>query len=358
MGKIICGIQQVGIGVDDVNEAWKWYHEHFGMDIRVFEEEAVADLMLPYTNGQAVRRHAALAMNMHGGGGFEIWQHKDKTPTAAEFDLKLGDTGIYAAKIKSSNLDEAFLKLKNEGVNLLGEISEDPVGTRHFYVSDPYGNIFEFVEEQHIYKKHNGHNGVNGGVYGAVIGVTDFEKAKALYCDILEYDEVVYDVEGSFDDINVLPGGDGVFRRVLLRHSAIRRGPFSKLLGPTQIELVTSRSHEPRSIFAHRIWGDLGFIHLCFDVQGMAQLKKECAEHGYPFTVDSANSFDMGVAAGHFAYIEDPDGTLIEFVETHKLPIIEKIGWYMNLKRRKPHKALPNWMVNTLAFGRVKKEEF
>ena len=43
----------------------------------------------------------------------------------------------------------------------------------------------------------------------------------------------------------------------------------------------------------------------------------------------------------HFSYIEDPDGTLIEFVETHKLPIIEKLGWYMKLKGRDPKKSLP-----------------
>ena len=31
----------------------------------------------------------------------------------------------------------------------------------------------------------------------------------------------------------------------------------------------------------------------------------------------------MGDAAGQFAYIEDPDGTLIEFVETHKVPLVK-----------------------------------
>ena len=46
----------------------------------------------------------------------------------------------------------------------------------------------------------------------------------------------------------------------------------------------------------------------------------------------------MGEAAGHFAYIEDPDGTLIEFVETLKIPIIKKLGWYINLEKRAPEK--------------------
>lgn len=53
----------------------------------------------------------------------------------------------------------------------------------------------------------------------------------------------------------------------------------------------------------------------------MDALKQECEDAGFPFTVDSADSFDMGEAAGRFTYIDDPDGTWIEFVETHKVPI-------------------------------------
>lgn len=347
----------MGVGVADMRDAWKWYREHFGMDIRVFEEEAVADLMLPYTNGKPRKRRAALAMNMHGGGGFEIWQHIDKTPVGPNFELQMGDLGIFVAKIKARNIEKSYQLLKENGVKMLGEIAEDPDGNPHFFVEDPNENIFEFILEKNVYLKHRGPNDTNGGIYGATIGVSDFERVKGLYCDLLGYDEVIYDVEGKFDDLKGVPGGEETMRRVLLRHKDVRLGPFSKLLGPSQIELVTVRSRKPRKIFEGRIWGDLGFIHLCFDIRGMKHLRTECQALGYPFTVDSADSFDMGVAAGHFAYVEDPDGTLIEFVETHKVPIFKKIGWYMNLKNRDPKKTLPNWMVNTLAFGRVDHDD-
>ncbi|HYG52326.1 MAG TPA: VOC family protein, partial [Flavobacteriales bacterium] len=64
--------------------------------------------------------------------------------------------------------------------------------------------------------------------------------------------------------------------------------------------------------------------------------------------------FDMGEAGGHFSYIEDPDGTLIEFVETHKIPIVKKIGWYLNLKKRADDKPLPRFMLKALRFARKK----
>jgi hypothetical protein len=91
----------------------------------------------------------------------------------------------------------------------------------------------------------------------------------------------------------------------------------------------------------------------------MDNLRSYCADKGFPFRVDSKHShegqsFDMGEAAGHFAYIEDPDGTLIEFVETHKVPLIKKLGWYLNLKKRDPQKSLPLWILKALKFSRVK----
>jgi len=350
MKKNIVGIQQVGVGVVNAKEAWKWYRKVFGMDINVFEDTATAKLMKHYTNGQECERYAALAMNMEGGGGFEIWQHTGRKPKAPVFDVKLGDTGIFLVKMKCSDVQEAYATHQTMGLDLLCEPLNDPQGNLHYYLLDPYNNIFEVVADSYVYMKQQS---VTGGVAGVVVGVSDIEEARKVYSGILEYDQVVYDETGSFADFAGLPGGTEKYRRVLLKHKP-RTGPFSKLLGPTQIELVQALDRKPDQIFRDRIWGELGYIHLCFDVQGMELLQKECDEKGFPFTVNSADSFDMGVAAGHFSYISDPDGTPIEFVETHKLPIIEKLGWYMNLKGRDPEKSLPNWMVKTLRFSRVK----
>ncbi|HEY9113308.1 MAG TPA: VOC family protein [Bacteroidales bacterium] len=349
--KVISGIQQVGIGVTNLHKAWKWYRKHFSMDIRIFEDVAVAKLMLPYTEGLERERHASLAMNMQGGGGFEIWQHMGKIPEAHTFEIKIGDLGIFSAKIKTNKIHEAYNQLSKDGIELLGEIEKDPSGNEHFYVKDPYNNIFEFVDSSFIF---NNDKSLNGGIYGVTIGVSDFEKAKTVYCDILGYDVIVYDFESHFEDLYPLPGGKEKIRRILLRSSSKPQGPFSPFFGPSEIELVQVVSRKPKRIYEDRIWGDLGFIHLCFDIVNMDALREYCSKKGFPFTVDSESSFDMGVAAGHFSYIADPDGTLIEFVETHKLPIIKKLGWNMNLKKRDPNNPLPKWMLKTLAWGRIR----
>ncbi len=349
MKKNICGIQQVGIGLKDAKEAWKWYRIAFGMDINVFEDTATAKLMLPYTNGKQCNRYAALAMNMEGGGGIELWQHTDMIPKPPVFDIRLGDCGILICKMKCRDIKKAYNEHQTRGIEITGALSKDPRGNLHYYLQDPFNNIFEIVEDQNYYKKQKS---LTGGVAGTVIGVSDIDESKKVYADILEYDEVIYDQTGHFEDLAELPGGNEKYRRTLLKHKP-RTGPFSKLLGPTQVELIQPVERHPRKIYQDRIWGELGYIHLCFDIIGMDLLKKECEKKGFPFTVDSANSFDMGAAAGHFSYISDPDGTPIEFVETHKLPVIKKLGWYINLKGRNPEKSLPHWMINALKFSRI-----
>ncbi|MGY8926022.1 MAG: VOC family protein, partial [Flavobacteriales bacterium] len=106
MEKIICGIQQMGIGVPDVQEIWKWYRKFFGINIRVFEDAADAPLMINYTGGKVQSRTASLALSMESGGGFEIWQYTSRSTEKAKFNIQLGDYGLYACRIKSRNVKE------------------------------------------------------------------------------------------------------------------------------------------------------------------------------------------------------------------------------------------------------------
>jgi catechol 2,3-dioxygenase-like lactoylglutathione lyase family enzyme len=351
MDVVISGIQQVGIGVSDAEQAWAWYRKNFGMNVPVFKDTATASLMTRYTGSKAEDRYAILALNMQGGGGFEIWQYTSRDPQMPAFQPTLGDTGVFAVKMKSRDIKGAYNHLRLNGAHLLTAIQEAPDGRKHFYIQDPFNNIFEIIESNSWFKMGKE---ATGGVAGCVIGVSDVDNALRLYRDVLGYGEIISDATQQFADFKGMPGGDNTFRRVVLRANRHRRGAFCRLLGDTEIELVEVKDREPKKIFQNRYWGDLGYIHICFDITGMMNLAKRCEETGFNFTVDSRNSFDMGKAAGHFTYCEDPDGTLIEFVETHKIPIFEKLGWYLSLKKRNPEKPLPNWIVGMLSLNRVK----
>lgn len=354
-GKIISGIQQIGIGVSDVQTAFKWYRQNFGMSVPVFDEAAEASLMLPYTGGEPRSRHAILAINMQGGGGFEIWQYTSRTPEGPKFEPQLGDLGMNIVKMKSKDVEATYELFNKRGLNILGSLNKDPDGKPTFFVKDPWNNIFQIVPSDSWFQKRK--TDLPGGPNGAIIGVSDIDKARKLYSNVLGYDTAVYEKEGVFEDLAAIPGGDKKVKRVLLRHSKPREGAFSQLLGASEIELVTALDRKPRKIFEDRFWGDLGYIHLCYDINGMKALEEDCKANGFPFTVDSAkaaDTFDMGEAAGHFSYVEDPDGALIEFVETHKVPILKKIGWYLDLKKRNPKKPLPRFMLKAMGLSEIK----
>lgn len=342
---LISGIQQVGIGVQNADKAFDWYRVHFGMDVPVFKDASIAELMLPYTGGQPQERYAILALNMQGGGGFEIWQYTGRTPQPASFEIQPGDLGIFGVMMKCRDVVAAHADARKQGL-AASDLFDAPDGSKRFHVQDPYGNRFTMCNGVSWFSagKHS-----NGGVCGVQIGVSDMAESIRFYSNVLGLDEVVYDASGVFNEL-----GEKSIRRVLLRPGKQLGGAFSRLLGTPQVELIQLTDGGGKKIYENRFWGDLGYIHICFDVNDMTALEKRCAEQGHPFTVNSGNSFDMGEAAGQFAYNEDPDGTLIEFVQTHKLPILKKLGWYLDLRKRDHEKPLPNWMLASMKFSRVK----
>lgn len=349
---MISGIQQIGIGTIDFRKSWNWFIDMFGVDIRILEDDTVAERMLPYTGGVPQKRHACIAVNLQGGGGFEIWQYSDRKPEPCPFTIAVGDLGIFAAKLKCRDVKEFYRTVSGKWDNVTPP-EKLPDGTLCFYMKDLYDNCFQIIERKDVFIEQNK---MTGGMVGAVIGVSDIDASMKFYSEILGYDILVSDTVGRFSNYSILPDSELNYRRVILKAHP-RKGAFSALFGESTIELVQALERTPRKIYEGRYWGDPGFIQICFDVTNMKSLGEFCMKKGYPFTVDSCpdgERFDMGDASGHFTYIEDPDGTLIEFVETHKVPIIKKLGWFIDMSRRDPEKNLPKFLFRMM--GLVAKE--
>ena len=350
---IISGIQQLGVGTVDFRKSWNWYIEMFGIDVKILEDDTVAERMLPYTGGKPQQRHACIAVNLQGGGGFEIWQYSKRTPEPCPFTIAVGDLGVFAAKLNCRDVEAFYKELSAKW----GDCSAPellPDGTPCFYTKDLYGNWFQIVENKNVFINQNK---LTGGMAGSVVGVSDMEASIRFYSEVLGYSIIKSDTTGKFSKHYFLPEADKQCRRVILA-APKRKGAFAALFGDSTIELVQALEHTPRKIYEGRYWGDPGFIQICFDVSNMKALGKFCAEKGHPFTVDSCpdgEQFDMGDASGHFTYIEDPDGTLIEFVETHKIPVVKKLGWFIDMRKRNPEKNLPKFLFRMM--GLVSKEK-
>lgn len=342
MHHYLSGIQQIGIGVKNAEKAMHTYKHLFGMDVLIFDDNAKATLMSQYTGGEVFNRRAILTMNLQGGGGLEIWQYLDRTPQDNN-QIELGDLGIYAAIIKSINIEKSHERLQELDGIQVSDIINCQYSGLSFYVTDDNNNVFKIIPSNDWFQ--SGQHDL-GGVVGGVIGVRDINKSLVFYQNVLGFDTTLYDF--------AVIENNNEYRKVGLQKKATGKGAFNKLLGDVTIELVQIKNKIPKKIYDNRFWGDCGFIHLCFDVLDMDGLKKHAEKYHFNFSVDSNNTFEMDSASGRFCYIEDPDGTLIELVETHKVPIFKKIGWYLDLRKRNQEKPLPKWMIKMLALSKVK----
>lgn len=351
MKEFITGIQQAGIGVSDADEAKILYRDLFGMNVLVFDDIASASLMKRYTGNKEYLRRALLTLNLQGGGGFEIWQFLNRKPV---MPLKSGipeEPGIYALKIKTTDIQKALRHCRSFAQMQVSEPFLLPDQRSSFWVIDQFQNRFQIIETPGVYKKTSQ---VCGGVIGAVITVSEMEKSLRFYQQLLPAASQVYENHSVKWNGFQQTDDSGPFHQILLHKPGGSSGAFSKLLGHTEIELVQSSGIRKNVKGNGRYWGDCGFIHLCFDVLNMDLLRKELEDAGYFFTVDSKSSFQMSKASGRFCYLEDPDGTLIELVETHQVPVWKKIGWNINLFNRSKNKPLPGWMIGLLALNKVK----
>jgi catechol 2,3-dioxygenase-like lactoylglutathione lyase family enzyme len=353
MYKTINGIQHIGVGVPNHAESWKWYRQNFGMDICFFNGAAEAPLMQIYTEGDVINKHAAMITNLHGGCAMEVVTPLSFTATQAKEEFELGDLGIFCVSVKSVDIQKSYERFSGNGTTLLSKVVTSPIGEKSFYITDPNGLMFQITEAKSWFMKPK--KLAMGGPNGATIGVSDMGKSLALYADILGYDKILYDETGVFEDWIDIPGGRKRFRRILLTQTNKPGGGFARLTGETFVELVQALDYNPKKMYEGRLWGDVGFVHIGFDVRGMDELGKELEQKGFGFTCNTDDALTMGSSTRvHCTYIEDPDGTLIELIEVFKIPIIEKLGIFLNVEKRDPKKPLPDFMLKAMRFSRIK----
>ena len=178
MYKRINGLQHIGVAVTNMNASLKFYRKFFGLDIPFFDSVQPAPLMDVYTRNKTITKRASMVVNLQGGCAIEVIRPTSFEPSKAPFEIQLGDLGIFITQVKCRDIQKSHAFCKKENAVGLSAISDDPLGRQTFYIKDPDGNVWQYVQGESWYTN-NGHH--SGGVVGCSTGVSDIDKALKLY---------------------------------------------------------------------------------------------------------------------------------------------------------------------------------
>jgi catechol 2,3-dioxygenase-like lactoylglutathione lyase family enzyme len=302
------------MGVRDTDRTYEFYRKLMGFRVKLSDKTSYLEEMAPIV-GAVVEMRALMAMNAGGGAAIELIEHTSTRPMEPPQPVQWGDIGYLELGLKASNLDQLYLDLKSRGVEFITPVRSMELSTggreRYAYLRDPDGLLLQLVEVK------DGKRPSVGGVRHVAIGVSDMEKARAFYRDVLGFEEVLHEFDGRMPELDEVTGGKDMELAVLAH---IPEGESAMpLLERAVVKLVYTPGYKGRVIYEGRRWGDIGLMEMAFDVSDLAgttnALISMGAEPYHPPT-----RVDMGSGtAGSFSYIKDPDGNVVEMVEVEKV---------------------------------------
>jgi len=151
------------------------------------------------------------------------------------------------------------------------------------------------------------------------IGVSDLKRSISFYQSVLEFDRLVCEFEGLVLETNPATGDFLQMRMAILERSQDASGPLARLLPRGAVKLIEIPDGKERHIYDGRLWGDVGCMEFCLDVSDLRSMADALKEKGVDLYLPPVE-MNMGTGSkGLAAYIRDPDGTTVEFVEVKSI---------------------------------------
>jgi catechol 2,3-dioxygenase-like lactoylglutathione lyase family enzyme len=258
-----------------------------------------------------------MAINVKGGAILEFIEHKSSPIRPFPEDAGYGYYGVLEIGFGVRDIDKVVDSFRAKGISFLTPVCELTMeggrSWRYAYLEDPDGMKVQLVEDirpgQPAAKKPEVHGVVHVG-----IGVSDVEQSKAFYGNVLGFDRQVYAFDGHNSDLDPVSGGPIHLSMAILERSAPNTGAVSGL-PPGTIKLLAMPDQRGTHIYTGRRWGDIGCMEFCMDVSSLEASVEDAKAKGAPIYLQPCE-IDMGSGSkGKVAYIRDPDGTIVEFVE-------------------------------------------
>ncbi|MEW6440052.1 MAG: VOC family protein [bacterium] len=309
------GLQHMGLGTSNVAASYGFYRDLLGYNIKIADKEKVWH-ELESTLGELLDMRIIMAINSRGGGVIELVQINSRSPIKAS--TRWGDIGFLCNGFGVDNLPAVIRRLEELGAQFM--VRSYPIrlasGERweSAFLTDPDGNVVELIDTSPGTSRRPAVRGLEQ----VTVGVRNIEKSMKFYHGILGFDEVILDAEGREPCLDTVFEGELKQRQVFLATSQPARSPLVAR-GGGRVRLVQTLDYQGKKTFEGRLWGDIGQMEICFESDdikatvGELEAKKMKIAHYPTYT-------DMGSGSkGYFAYVEDPDGNNIEFVEAKQI---------------------------------------
>lgn len=313
---MINAMQHIGMGVRDIDKTYSFYRSLFGFKVKL-NDITMASREMAAVVGSVETMRIMMAANVKGGGVLEFVEHKSSPIRSYPEGAGYGSYGVLEIGFGVHCIDRVVEDFRAQGVKFLTPICDLNIdGGRRWrfaYLRDPDGMLIQLVED--IWpEKPDARKPEVYGVMHVGIGVSDMEISKAFYENVLGFDRQIYAFEGHLPDMDAVTGGPVEINLAILERSAPVTGPVTMLPAGT-IKLIAVPGRQGTHVYKGRRWGDIGCMEFCMDVSDLEATvaeaeTKEAAVYLRPVNINMGSG-----SKGKVAYIRDPDGTVVEFVE-------------------------------------------
>ena len=320
---MINALQHVGQGVRDVDATFGFYKKHLGFKVKL-NDLTIASKEMAAVIGSVETMRMMMAVNAKGGGIIELIEHKSKPIKPFPEEGGYGDYGVLEVGYGVDDIEKVVADLEANGARFLTPVCdlelEHGRRWRYAYLRDPDGLPLQLTEDLSPGKPGAARPEVRG-VTHVGIGVSDLDRSKKFYGSALGFDRVLYECDRRIPEMDAVTGDTRPMRMAILERSAPASGPLAKLLPRGVVKIFEVPGRKGKHLYDGRCWGDIGCMEVCLDVSDLmatvASMQKQGIEIYLPPVKINMGSGSRGLVA----YIQDPDGTTIEFVE------VQSIAW-------------------------------
>jgi catechol 2,3-dioxygenase-like lactoylglutathione lyase family enzyme len=307
------GVDHIGIGVGDVDEAIAFYGRHVGFDdVRFDWSGAVPGLeaVAGRTPQARIAMLASSAATPLGPGRIKLVQLLDGDgPPAPPAGQAWGEVGVCEVCLHVRGVEGVHRSLVAAGCEELmppmsAAVVPHDVSLDISYVADPWGTKIEMIEWTGLWRSLPGEPRAEG-VNHVAFGVADMARTRAFY-ERLGFTQLLFESTEFFDPMAPWYRPPWYAEQLPAQHMTMPMPSQGAAIEPVVLD---PPGHDCRGE-----WGHLGPMEFAIGVSNLdaavAELERRGVEvHGEP------QSVDVGGGEWRYVYFAEPDGNYVSLVE-------------------------------------------